>query len=347
MSKNNRLIYVLIFILIAWLLILSFRPSGSVSRQEIINEYTVSGFSTDFTKVVEDNSSSVVSVNADGAVLSGIIYQQDKEKVYVLSAYHGIEDAGNISVILGSTYTIDAELVGYDVFTDLAVLQLECPYQVAPVRMGDATKLKKGEFVICIGTPVSLDYAGSVQLGMIADERLTVENSISLNYETHEYYLDVIELSSALIPGYSGGPIMNMNGEVVGMNTMALDDGISFAMTANEIKIVADRIIASQELVKNSFEIKGTYIKEMPNYEKANLNLDIQTISGLYAHKVLDGSLAAAAGVRPGDVVLKINDVALEGLNSYLQVSYLPAETYIFEVLRNGETQLLSIENND
>ena len=85
----------------------------------------------------------------------------------------------------------------------------------------------------------------------------------------------------------------------------------------------------------------------MPNYEKANLNLDIQTISGLYAHKVLDGSLAAAAGVRPGDVVLKINDVALEGLNSYLQVSYLPAETYIFEVLRNGETQLLSIENND
>lgn len=347
MKTNNRLVYILIFILSAWLMILSFRPYGSnVSRQEVVNEYNVSGFSTDFTKVVEENSSSIVSVNADGTVLSGFIYRQEEEKVYVLSAYHGIENAGNISVILGSTYTVNAELTGYDVYTDLAVLELTCPYQVTPLKTGDATRLKKGEFIICIGTPVSLDYAGSVQLGMIANERLTVENSVSMNYERLDYYLDVIELSSALIPGYSGGPLLNMNGELVGMNTMSLVDEISFALTVNELQIVADQIIALQERFRANYGIKGTYIKEMPNYEKASLNLDIQTISGLYVQNVMDDSLAAAAGIKTGDVLVRINDVKLDGLNDYLQVSYLPSETYVFEVIRNGESLLLNIEND-
>ncbi|MBQ1307965.1 MAG: hypothetical protein IIY56_07415, partial [Erysipelotrichaceae bacterium] len=96
MKKNNRLIYILILILSVWLMILSFRPNSIVSRQEIINEYNVSGFSTDFSKVVEDNSSSIVSISADGSVLSGFIYRQDGDKVYVLTAYHGIENASGI-----------------------------------------------------------------------------------------------------------------------------------------------------------------------------------------------------------------------------------------------------------
>ena len=344
--KNNRLVYILILILSVWLMILSFRPSGSVSRQEVINEYNVSGFSTDFTKVVENSSSSFVSISADGTVLSGFIYRQEGDKVYLLSAYHGISDAGNITVVFGSSYSVNAAVTGYDIYTDLAVLELECPYQVTPVRMGDATLLKKGEFVICIGTPVSLDYAGSVQLGMIADERMTVENSISVDYQRLDYCLDVIELSSELIPGYSGAPLLNMNGEVAGMVTMSLNDEICFALTANEIRTVADRIIAAQDGVKANFGIKGVYIKEMPNYEKSNLNLDIQTISGLYVQRILDDSLAYAAGVKPGDVVVKINDVVLDGLNDYLQVSYQPYETYSFELLRNGEPLTLSIGND-
>ena len=306
----------------------------------------MSGFSTDFTKIVEENSSSVVSVSADGTVLSGFVYRQENDKVYILTAYHGVADADGITVVFGSSYSVNAQLSGYDVYTDLAVLQLDCPYQVNPVRMSDADLLKQGEFVICIGTPVSLDYAGSVQLAMVADERLTVENSIYANGERHDYYLDVIELSTALIPGYSGGPILNMNGEVAGMNTMSLDDRTAFALTANEIKIVADRLIAMQESVKAGFGIKGTYIKEMKNYEKANLNLDIQTISGLYVQNVLDGSLAEDAGIKTGDVVVRINDVTLNELNDYLEISYLPAEAYSFEVLRNGEPLTLSIEHD-
>lgn len=346
MKKNNRLVYILILILSVWLMILSFRPNGSVSRQEIINEYNVSGFSTDFTRVVEDNSSSIVSISADGTVLSGFIYRQEGDKVYLLSAYHGIQDAGSITVFFGSSYSVNATVTGYDIYTDLAVLELDCPYQVSPVRMGDATLLKKGEFVICIGTPVSLDYAGSVQLGMVANERLTVENSISADYQRLDYYLDVIELSSALIPGYSGGPLLNMNGEVVGMIAMSLDEEICFALTANEVRMVADRIIAAQEGTKTDFGIKGVYIKEMANYEKANLNLDIQTISGLYVQRVLDDSLAEIAGVKSGDVVVKINDIVLDGMNEYLQVSYQPYETYSFEVIRNNEALTLSIGND-
>ena len=347
MQKNDRFIYLLIGLLAVWLLILSFRPAPENSSPDtLVNEYNVSGFSTDFTKVVADHADSIVTVNADVSIASGFVYKQEGGTVYLLTAYHTVANSQNISVIFASKYSVNAVLVGYDPYTDLAVLSVEIPFNVEGLKFSDAKLLSPGEFVISIGTPSSLEYASSVSLGMISRQIMTIDNSIVYNEERSVYYLDVIPVSAALESGYSGSPLLNMNGDVVGMNTMKLSDDLSFALTSNEIQRVAERIIGEEEVRKLQFGVKGTYIRNMPAYEKTNLNLDLEIIFGLYVEKVRENSLAAQASVRIGDVIVRINGQEISDLDDYLDAAYAHTEDVSFEVIRNGQELVLGIEHD-
>jgi len=348
MDKNkNRLIYLLIAILFIWLLILSLsRPNSRKENQSItINEYEVSGFSTDFTTIVKDNKNSIVSVIADNSLLSGFVYGQNDNKVYIVTAYHGVSNTGNINVQFGSSYNVPATLLGFDIYTDIAVLEIESPYSIDSLKIGDSSLLQAGEFVISIGTPSSLEYSSSAKLSMISHPLLSLDNSITYDSNRYNYYLNVIQLDSALKTGYSGSPILNMTGEVVGLNTMSNSD-YSFAISSNELRIVADKIINHEDINRNLLGIDAVLIKDMPNYEKTNLNLDIQTINGLYVRNIKDSLIANNAGIVVGDVILKVNDIEINNFNDYLEIIYLQDQTLNFEVLRNNQTIMLGIEND-
>ena len=345
-NNYNRLLTILIAIIFIWLFFISFSSNQKKENQSIvINEYNVSGISTDLTSVVEQNKNSVVTIQSDGSLLSGFVYKQEQDKIYILTAYHGVANANNINVLFGSSYSTIGTLVGFDIYTDLAVLQIESPYTIDALKLGDASLLKSGEFVISIGTPTSIEYAGSVQLSMISLPLLSIENSITYDSARYNYYLDVIQLGNSLKTGYSGSPVLNMVGEVVGMNTMTNLDN-SFAISANEIRIIADKIINQEQINRNIFGFNATLIKDMPNYEKTNLNLDIQTISGMYIRKVDSASLAEHAQILVGDVVVKINDIEINNFNDYLSAVYNESEMYSFEVLRNNQTILLGVTND-
>lgn len=337
--KNNRLAYLLILILAVWLLILSnsVNDINSHNDENVINEYNVTGFSTDFTKIVNEDKAAVVTVNTDVGVLSGFVYKQDEEGVYILTAYHGVAESENLSVTFGTSYTVEAQLFGYDLYTDLAVLKIITPYTINGLWFADASLLKTGEFVIMIGTPVSADYASSVEMAMVSAKDVVIENNISVDEERHSYFLDVIQLSSRLLNGYSGSPLINMNGEVVGMNTMAYSDNFTFAVNGNEIRMLADMIISGQEIKRNNIGIKGSYIQDMYNYEKNNLNINIDTINGIYVLRVKENTLAFAAGIRPGDVVTAINGKEINDLNDYLSVLYSDSPEFVFDYIRNSE----------
>lgn len=347
--KNTRFPYLLIAIAFIWLLILSMiiNEHSGQTRNQNINEYNVSGFSTDFTKVVSDNKASIVTINTDKGISSGFVYKQDDDEIFVAGAYHAVADCSNIEVVFGNSYSEKAQLLGYEPFSDLAILHLSSPYKINALNMGDSTLLKQGEFLISIGTPESLDYSSSVQLAMVSS-LLSIDNSIRYNDENFDYYLDVIVFSSHLQAGYSGSPLLNMNGDVVGMNTMAASDNTQFAITANEIKIIADNIIAGQPIQKTFLGIKGKYIADMPNYEKSSLNLSVDTISGLYVSKIKDNSLAALTGIRNGDVIIAVNDITINKFEDFLNVSYADIDEYSFDVLRNGESiKLTYTRKND
>ena len=348
MKNNNRLLYLLMVIALVWLAVLSFGKPRNVQPDNNvqINEYSVSGFATDFTKIVDENKGSIVTVMSDLATASGFVFRQDGETVYIVSAYHAVQGAAHINVLFGSSYQTGAIMIGYDEFTDLCVLAIKTPYDIRPLKMGDATLLKSGEFVISVGTPLSQEYAGSVIMGMVSDPLLSIDNTITVNGEKHNYYLDVIQLSLDTKEGYSGSPLLNMNGEVVGMNTMERDDELNFALTANEINKVANLIISGEPYERNLLDIKEIYVRDMENYEKSNLNLKIDTISGIYASKVRDFSPAYNAGIRTGDVITAINGQEIVSLDDYLEILYAPAEDFEFSVVRNGEELNLTRGND-
>ena len=346
--KTNRLLYILIVFLALWCLILSSQLSAVSSREDanVINQYEVNGFSTDLTKVVEEIKPSIVTVLADNNILSGFVYKQEGENVYILTAYHGVSNVSNITVRFGSAYQVPGELLGHDIYCDLALIRINTPYEIAPLKLGDSSMLKQGEFLISVGTPLSLDFQGSCQLSMVAGKDMQIENAISVDEERYSYFLNVIEISDPLAQGYSGSPLVNMNGEAVGITSMSAQGGISFAVTVNEAKMAADRMLAGAEIDRNFFGIKGSFLKDMYNYEKTNLNISIETIDGIYVERVRENGLAYAAGIRQGDVVTRINEENISDLNSYLRAVYADAPVFTFEYIRGGET-LTGTINND
>lgn len=346
--KNNKLIYLLILTLFLWLIALTaFMNKKQLQPATIVNEYEINGISTDFTQIVENTKSSIVTVNCNGVISSGFVYKNKDDKTYILSTYHGINDKYNVIVYFDNNYSCQATVKGYDIFTDLCVLEVDIPYQATNVKIADASISKPGEFVICIGTPVSLDYKDSVELGMVSNSLTTIQNNIIFDNKNYNYHIDELQLSIKLLNGYSGSPIINMNGEVIGMITMNKSDDLCFALPINEAKIVADNIIDEVEYTKLELGIKGDYINSMENYVKTNLNIPIDVFDGLYVNSVSVNSFAYSCGIRNSDIICSINNITIQDYNSLLEVLYSNEKVYEFTVLRSNEEITLKGSIND
>lgn len=345
---KNKILYLLIFILIIWCVILTSILSSKNNNPNVqpIGEYYVSGISTDLTKIVNDKKSSIVTINANNNLSTGFVYRQVDNDVYILTSYHGIGD-NPISVVFASGYTSEATLIGYDLYCDLAVIKIDSPYNIDCLKLANTNECKAGEFVISIGTPISLEYDHSIELGIISNPLRSIENSITIEKDKYIYYQDVIQLSSNLKPGYSGSPLINNAGYVIGMTTMSLNNQINFAITSNEIERVANSIIDNTYKPKVLLGFTGMYIENMESYEKNNLNIYVDIINGVYIKKVLDNSISFNAGLRNGDVLISINEHTINNFNEYLDIIYSDATSFEFQIIRDSQTITLKASLDD
>ena len=347
--KTNRLIYVLIAILAIWLAANTaiLKTQNEKRIEENINKYVVSGFSTDLTKVASSVKTSIVTVNADNNISSGFVYKQDGDLVYVITSYHGVDNANSIHVTFANAYVTTGSVVFSDIYSDLAIIEIETPYDITPMVLGDSSICVGGEFVISIGTPTSLDYAGSIEMGIISKEMITIENEIVVEDKVHTYYEDLIQLSSNLKPGFSGAPIINMKGEAIGMCLMNDGDGNNFILPINEIKIICDKFFTSGNAKKMQLGVKGLYVNSLENYEKSYFNLSIETINGLYVQKVKENSFASSIGIKQGDVIVSINGKEIANINDYLSIVYTDDTNFEFVINRANEEIKITGTIND
>ena len=338
MRKN--VLICLFTILFLWLIVVSiatFSTSDNSTNSQTITEYKVSGFSTDFSEVIEACKSSIVALDQNGLVSSGFIYKSENNVVYIVTSFHGVSESEDVSITFNSGAKANGKVLGYDIFDDVAIVQCDFPYLVNVSKIGDSTLLKDGEFILSIGTNGSLDYAFSSKFAMVSSRYIEVLNHITFNEEDYEYYLGVEQLSGDITAGYSGAPVLNMKGEVVGMITMEEDDKI-LSLTSNELKKVADKIIDSNAYTRINFGYRGKYICDLQNYEVNSLNINIELTSGYYVSDVLPLSFAANIGILKGDVILKINDIEISDYDSMLDLIYSEASEYTFDILRDNES---------
>lgn len=267
-----------------------------------------------------------------GASGSGFIISQDG---YVVTNHHVVEDAEEITITLNDHREFTAELVGSDVSSDLAVLKIAAE-GLQPARLGSSRDLKVGEWVLAIGSPFGLQY--SVAAGIISYMGRSIPTG-GANYVSY------IQTDVAINPGHSGGPLLNLDGEVVGINSQIFTNsggsiGLSFAIPVD----VARNVIAQ---LRDSGTVQRGYLGV--GYEDVSPSLaeafNLALPHGALVNRVVPGSPAAEAGILTGDVVTRVDgqQVRTGPDLPYLVGLVLPGTEITLELVRNGEPLQLSL----
>ena len=236
------------------------------------------------------------------------------EKGIVITNNHVIQDAEDIIVRVNGDQEFKAKVLGADPLSDIAVLQLETKEKFIPVQFGDSDKARIGDWVIAIGNPFGL--GGTVTSGIISARN----RSIGLSR-----YEDYIQTDASINSGNSGGPLFDMNGDVIGINTAILGRngsiGIGFSIPANSAKIVIDQLIEFGETKRGWLGVRIQEVtQEIADVEK------LATPRGALVASVAENSPSAKAGIKAGDIILEFNGVKI---NKMKELPIIVAKTKV------------------
>lgn len=324
------------------------QTNKNITSNTTIRNVTVSGYSSDITKIVEEINTSNVVISSENSIGSGFIYEQNEEKIFIISAYHTVSDSSAIDVYLANNQRFEANVLAFDPYLDLALLEIDKTVEVNNVKLGDATLLKDGEFIFMMGCPSNIELANSLSLGLVSSFLRTITNSVRIDGKTYDYYLQDIQLSANVANGYSGAAVYNSAGEVVGVITMSSRNGEVFATPINEVNKFYETALSKEEKEVLPLNIKGSFINLMELYTKNNLAINLEVNEGLYVEDVKLNSVFKDLGIRKGDIILTINGMKLNSYKDYLNIKYSDLSELKAEVFRDNEyLELVGTYTND
>ncbi|NQT68577.1 MAG: DegQ family serine endoprotease [Desulfobacteraceae bacterium] len=258
---------------------------------------------------------------------SGFIIGKDG---YIVTNNHVVENADKIEVILKNEKEYEAEIIGRDPNTDLALIKIKSGHNLPELKFGDSDALKVGQWVMAIGNPFGLDH--TVTAGIVSAKGRVIGSGP---------YDDFIQTDASINPGNSGGPLLNMQGQVIGINTaiIASGQGIGFAIPVNLAKGVIDQLLQSGEVTRGWL---GVGIQEL-SPEVAEY-YGIEAKKGVLVTEVFPGDPADLAGVEPRDIIIAINGKQVESTRDLTRTvaTIGVGETAKIKVLRGGKTKTLN-----
>jgi len=261
---------------------------------------------------------------------SGVIV--DKQGLIVTNN-HVVGDAKEVEVRLSNRSKFVGQVIGRDPDTDLAIVQITPATELATVPFGDSSKVRVGQWVLAVGNPFALDR--TVTLGVVSGlDRDAVRLS---RYEAF------IQTDASINPGNSGGPLFNLKGEVIGINTAIINfaQGIGFAIPSNMVLQVVDQLRSRGKVVRGWL---GVGIQEV-TAELAG-KFGIKDTDGVLVNDVFENEPAYRAGIKPGDIISKVNGRPIEtpsGLSRSV-AALLPGAKIDLEIVRNGERRQVVVD---
>ncbi|EGQ0034674.1 serine endoprotease DegQ [Escherichia albertii] len=298
--------------------VVSVRVEGTASQDQKIPE--------EFKKFFGDDLPEQPAQPFEG-LGSGVIINANKG--YVLTNNHVINQAQKISIQLNDGREFDAKLIGGDDQSDIALLQIQNPGKLTQIAIADSDKLRVGDFAVAVGNPFGLGQTATSGI-------ISALGRSGLNLEGLENF---IQTDASINRGNSGGALLNLNGELIGINTAILAPGggsvgIGFAIPSNMARTLAQQLIDFGEIKRGLLGIKGT---EMSADIAKAFNLDVQR--GAFVSEVLPGSGSAKAGIKAGDIITSLNG---KPLNSFAELrsriaTTEPGTKVKLGLLRNGK----------
>ncbi|MBU6080029.1 S1C family serine protease [Allobacillus halotolerans] len=372
---------IIIGVLIAWLVLAEFSPLGgndaassgddseNTSEEQNSEENNSTNENSEgktvnvdvtsqVTEVVGNVQNTVVGVvniqnqnifgnqRTQGGTGSGVIYKKEGDHAYIVTNHHVIQGASNVEIVLNNEEQIEAELLGSDMYTDLAVLRVPAGEVPNAIEFGSSESLQVGEPVIAIGNPLGLQFAGSVTQGIISGK----ERLIPVDFDQNgvvDWQAEAIQTDAAINPGNSGGALVNLDGQLVGINSMKISnpnvEGLGFAIPIDHAIPIIEQLEEDGAVTRAFLGISPYSLSDIATYHWQNtLNLPKDVEAGVVVANVDNGTPAAQAGLEQYDVIVEFDG---EPINNSLDLrKYLYNETEAGEQIeitfyRDGEKQ--------
>nr|WGD59164.1 serine protease HtrA [Bacillus subtilis] len=295
------------------------------------------------------SSSSDSSEDTESGSGSGVIFKKENGKAYIITNNHVVEGASSLKVSLYDGTEVTAKLVGSDSLTDLAVLQISDDHVTKVANFGDSSDLRTGETVIAIGDPLGKDLSRTVTQGIVSG----VDRTVSMSTSAGETSINVIQTDAAINPENSGGPLLNTDGKIVGINSMKISEddveGIGFAIPSNDVKPIAEELLSKGQIERPYIGVSMLDLEQVPqNYQEGTLGLfGSQLNKGVYIREVASGSPAEKAGLKAEDIIIGLKGKEIDTGSELRNILYKDAkigDTIEVKILRNGKEMTKKIK---
>ncbi|MDQ0351514.1 serine protease Do [Alkalibacillus filiformis] len=280
----------------------------------------------------------------DAPTGSGVVYKQTDGEAYVVTNYHVIEGADSVEVVFSEEEQVEAEVIGGDMYSDLAVLRVEDTFVDQVIELGQSETINVGEPVLAIGNPLGLQFAGSVTQGIISG----MDRLIPIDYTQNgviDWQMEVIQTDAAINPGNSGGALVNLEGELIGINSMKIAspqlEGLGFAIPIDMARPIMEELEQQGAVTRSYLGISPYSLQDVAQHHLRNtLNLPEDVDRGVLVASVETISPADQAGLEQYDVIIDMNGEEIGNvyeLRQYLYNETNPGDEIDITFYRNGE----------
>lgn len=302
-------------------------------------------------EMIEEVNHSVVGISKLQNMGSSVLAEDGIEKLglgtgviasangYIITNRHVSGDKySTCYVTLENSNTYEATVVWADSDMDLSIVKINMK-GLQSIKLGNSDNVQAGQTVYAVGNPLGYEFERTVTAGIISAKSRTIK----FNENGEEVLMtDLIQTDATINPGNSGGPLINTNGEVIGINSLKIDsaEGIGFAVPINILKPIIDKYNATGEFKEAIIGISG-YDKDIISYIDKSLNLD----SGVYIESVTARGPAENSGLRKGDIILKIDGMEIYTINDIKEYIYTknPGDIIEIEYKRGNNTNVLNL----
>ncbi|MBX8945804.1 MULTISPECIES: S1C family serine protease [Lysinibacillus] len=370
----SGLVGVIIGALLVWLMLpgLVSQMPGTTTSNTGKNSTTINQVATevttDVTTAVDKASQAVVGITNIQEVTSGgfwsppstttkeagsgsgVVYKIEGDKAFIITNNHVIEGAKQLEVTMPDGTKEPAQLVGHDVWTDLAVISINSKNVKTVATFGNSDVLKQGETVIAIGNPLGLDFYGSVTTGVVSGKDRSVP--VDLNGDgTEDWQQEVLQTDAAINPGNSGGALVNLAGELVGINSMKIAEssveGLGFSIPINSAIPIIEELEKNGEMKRPTMGVSLADLTDVPSfYQQQTLKLPAEVTTGVVVTDVMNNSPASKAGVQQYDVIVEMDGQKIEttiDLRKHLYNDKKIGDKLTLKVYRQGKLVELSL----